>query len=84
MLAGQLSYDDIADREQAAVRAAWRDGIDADLAALDLRARFEAEGRTRWSEADEHGNVTVHDTGANDTGAPASAGAAVTHGRHAR
>lgn len=66
VLAGQLSYDDIGDREQAAVRTAWREGIDTDLTSLDLQARFEAQGRTRWSEADEQGNVTVHETSYND------------------
>lgn len=70
VLAGQLSYDHIGDRDQAAVRTAWREGIDADLASLDLRSRFEAQGRTRWSEADEQGNVTVHETTHNDAGAP--------------
>lgn len=62
VLAGQISYDDLADREQAAVRTAWREGVDADLASLDLRGRFEAEGRTRWSEADDQGRVTVHES----------------------
>lgn len=58
-LAGQVSYDQLGVREQAAVRTAWREQIEDDIASLDLRARFEAEGRTRWSEADESGNVTV-------------------------
>lgn len=70
VLAGQISYDDVADREQAAVRTAWREAIDADLASLNLRERFEAEGRTRWSEADEHGNVVVHETADGDADAP--------------
>jgi hypothetical protein len=61
VLAGQLSYDDIDDREQAAVRTSWREQTDADLASLDLRAHFTAQGRTRWSEADGEGKVTVHD-----------------------
>jgi hypothetical protein len=60
VLAGQLSYDQIGDREQAAVRTAWREQVEEDIVALDLRARFEAEGRTRWSEADSDGRVTVH------------------------
>lgn len=60
VLSGQLSYDELGDREQAAARTAWREAIDADLGSLDLRARFEAEGRARWSEADEQGLVTVH------------------------
>ncbi|WP_127782957.1 hypothetical protein [Rhodococcus sp. X156] len=62
VLAGQLSYDEVGDREQAAVRTGWREGVEADLATLDLRARFAEQGRTRWSEADEHGNAVVHET----------------------
>ncbi len=62
VLAGQLSYDELGDPEQAALRTAWREGFDEDLAALDLRGRFAAEGRTRWSEADSDGAVTVHET----------------------
>lgn len=71
VLAGQLSYDELGDWEQAAVRTAWREGIDADLASLDLAARFAAEGRPRWSEADEAGQVTVH--GAADADAATAA-----------
>ncbi len=76
VLAGQLSYDDIGDRDQAAVRTAWLEGVDADLTSLDLRARFKAQGRTRWSEADEQGNVTVHQTSDNVACAPAPTAAA--------
>ena len=76
VLAGQLSYDDIGEREQAAVRTAWREGIDTDLTSLDLQARFEAQGRTRRSEADEQGNVIVHETSDNDAGLPAAGTAA--------
>lgn len=61
VLAGQLSYDDIGVREQAVIRTAWREQVEDDIASLDLRARFKAEGRTRWSEADESGHVTVTD-----------------------
>ena len=63
VLAGQLPYDELGDRDQAVVRAAWRDGVDSDLAELNLRARFEAQGRTRWSDADRDGVVTVHGHG---------------------
>jgi hypothetical protein len=59
VLAGQLPYDEVGVREQAAVRTAWREQIEEDIASLDLRARFEAERRTRWSEADASGHVTV-------------------------
>lgn len=73
VLAGQLSYDDLGDREQAAVRTAWREGVDADLASLDLRARFAAQGRTRWSEADHEGNVSVHESSEGDAAPPGRA-----------
>lgn len=78
VLAGQLSYDEIGDREQAAVRSAWREGIEQDLGRLDLRAHFEAEGRTRWSEADAAGQTVVHQVpergeSAHDAGRPGHA-----------
>ncbi len=76
VLAGQLCYDDIAERDQASVRTTWREGVDADLASFDLRGRFEAQGRTRWSEADEQGNVIVHETSDDDAGVPAGTAAA--------
>jgi hypothetical protein len=70
VLAGQLSYDELGDRDQALVRTAWREGIDSDLAALDLRSRFASEGRTRWSEADADGTVTVHEDDPGEAPAP--------------
>lgn len=84
VLAGQLSYDDLGDREQAAVRTAWRERVDADLASLDLRARFAAQGRTRWSEADREGNVTVHESSDGDDGDAAPPGLAVRRRRSGR
>jgi len=59
VLAGQIPYDEVGTHTQAAVRTTWREQMDDDIASLDLRARFVAEGRTRWSEADESGAVTV-------------------------
>lgn len=82
VLAGQLSYDDLGDRDQAVVRTAWREGVDADLASLDLRARFEAQGRTRWSEADREGAVTVHENPGGEV-APSGASAAGRRSRRA-
>lgn len=70
VLAGQLSYDDLGDWEQTVVRTAWREGIDADLNTLDLAARFSAQARTRWSEADDAGRVTVHEAEAADEPPP--------------
>jgi hypothetical protein len=58
VLAGRLHYDEIDVYEQAAVRAAWDESIDAAIDDLDLAAQFAEEGRT-WVEADPAGNV-VH------------------------
>ncbi|QWF20353.1 ParD-like family protein [Nocardioides sp. LMS-CY] len=66
VLAGQLSYDELGDRDQAVVRTSWGEGIEDDLSTLDLRSRFEAQGRRRWSEADADGTVTVHETTGDD------------------
>ena len=63
VLRGQLPYDRLPDVEQSAVRTAWREAIQDDIAALDLRAEFTAENRSRWSEADTDGRVTVHQAG---------------------
>jgi len=62
VLAGRLPYDELDDlADQAAVREFWRKAIDSALVDLDLRARFIAEGRRRWSEADADGVVSVHE-----------------------
>lgn len=66
VLAGQLSYDELGDRDQAVVRTSWREGVDDDLSTLDLRSRFEAQGRSRWSEANAEGTVTVHESAGDD------------------
>lgn len=69
-LAGQISYDELGEREQAAVRTAWREGLDDDLAALDLRAEFVAQGRASASVASADGTVSRTDltAGPGDTG----------------
>lgn len=59
-LAGQMSFDDLGEREQAAVAAQWRVDFGSALASLNLEEEFEAEGRQRWSELDEDGQVVVH------------------------
>lgn len=59
VLTGKIPYDSVGPFEQAAVRTAWREQVEDDIAALDLRAQFQTEGRTRVSEADESGRVTV-------------------------
>lgn len=84
MLAGQVPYDQIGDREQAAVRTAWRERVEEDIASLDLRARFEAEGRTRWSEADANGDVTVHHASGEHSETPGPTGGTGGRRRDAR
>lgn len=61
VLAGQASYDDLAVREQAAVRATWREETAEKVAKLDLRSKFAAEGRTRASYAGPDGAVVTED-----------------------
>jgi hypothetical protein len=81
VMSGQVSYDQIGDREQAAVRTAWRERVEEDIASLDLRAQFEAEGRKRWSEADSDGNVAVHHVSDDET-SRVSRSIAEVGGRH--
>lgn len=56
VLAGDGSYDELGEREQAIVRAAWDEQVAARIAALDLEAELTDAGDT-WSEADESGHV---------------------------
>jgi ParD-like antitoxin of type II bacterial toxin-antitoxin system len=54
VLAGARSYDDLAAKSQAAVRAEWDARIEARREALNLAERFAAEGRS-WVEAGPDG-----------------------------
>lgn len=56
VLAGDGSYDSLAEREQAVVRSAWDERIAAGISGLDLEAEFTAAGES-WSEADEAGRL---------------------------
>jgi hypothetical protein len=56
VLAGRQSYDTLAVRAQAIVRAEWSDRIDTLTESLDFESEFAAEGRP-YVEADEEGNV---------------------------
>lgn len=56
-LAGQIGYDELGERDQAAVRTAWREEFDARIDSLDLRAAFAAQGRTEHAVADADGTV---------------------------
>ncbi|MCL2781078.1 MAG: ParD-like family protein [Actinomycetia bacterium] len=61
VLAGDGSYDALAAREQAVVRAAWAERFVEGIARLDLAAEFAAAGET-WSEADATGRVVLRNT----------------------
>lgn len=56
VLAGDGTYDDLGEREQAIVRASWDEQVAARTAALDLEAEFAASGDA-WSEADDAGQL---------------------------
>ena len=61
VLAGEVSYDSLADPEQAVVRSVWDERIDVARASLALAAEFEAAGES-WSEADDDGAVVTRTT----------------------
>ncbi len=58
VLAGARSYDALTAKEQAVVRAEWAARAETRRDALDLAARFAAEGRS-WVELDDEGNVVT-------------------------
>lgn len=58
VLAGDGSYDALAEREQAVVRAAWDERIATGIAGLDFEKEFTAAGES-WSEADDDGRVVA-------------------------
>ena len=55
VLAGDGSYDELSEREQAVVRAAWEEDVEERIAALDYEERFTAEGRA-WTDVDAEGH----------------------------
>lgn len=65
VLQGAGSYDDLSEREQAVVRAAWEERFAERRESLDLAAEFTSQGES-WSEVDEHGRIVLrgHDLGA--------------------
>jgi hypothetical protein len=63
VLTGKAAYDEVDDRSQAVVRAAWNEDVAARISALDLTERLEASGTT-WAEADANGDVVVRGGGA--------------------
>lgn len=62
VLAGQTSYDELADHAQAAVRVAWDDRIAATLADLDFTGELHAAGKP-WAEADADGALVMRGAG---------------------
>ncbi|MFQ4149241.1 hypothetical protein AAGW05_11150 [Arthrobacter sp. LAPM80] len=74
VLAGEKSYDDLGERDQAIIRASWDEQVTERLAGLDLAAEFTQEGRS-WTEADEQGHTVVRGGDGHDDNRPWSAGA---------
>lgn len=64
VLTGRQSYDSLAAKAQAVVRAEWSDRIDTLTESLDFESEFSAEGRP-YVEADQDG--TVRHTGSTST-----------------
>lgn len=58
VLAGDGTYDELSEREQAIVRAEWDQRITQRRDSLDLEAEFTATGQS-WSESDDDGNLIV-------------------------
>ena len=56
VLAGDGSYDDLGECEQAVVRAVWSERIAARREALNYTEHLLAAGES-WTEADEHRNM---------------------------
>lgn len=57
-LTGQVRYDDLADAEQALVRAAWEGAIADAIHGLDYEPGLVAAGES-WAEADAQGRVVL-------------------------
>lgn len=58
VLAGARSYDDLDARQQALVRAEWKERIDARLDALDFAVELATAGES-YVELDDDGKVVV-------------------------
>jgi hypothetical protein len=56
VLAGSRTYDGLAAKEQAVVRAEWSERMARQRAGLDLAQRFATSGRS-WVELDDTGAV---------------------------
>lgn len=69
VLAGNMPYDDVEEREQAIIRATWDERIAERIAHLDLAKEFSAAGET-WSEIDADGNIVTRGVTAPDATSP--------------
>lgn len=58
VLAGEKSYDDLDERDQAIVRVSWAEQVAERRAHLDYAAEFTLAGRS-WTGANEQGTVVV-------------------------
>lgn len=58
VLTGRAAYDEVDDRSQAVVRAAWDEQIAEKIAGLDFTEQLQATGLP-WAEADDDGDVVV-------------------------
>ena len=58
VLAGRASYDDLASRSQAIVRAEWAEQLDQNIRDLDLVSEFAAAGRS-FAYLDADGEVAI-------------------------
>lgn len=63
VLSGETPYDDLGERDQAIVRAAWDEEMAERLSRLDLAAEFRRAGRA-WTDADERGDAITRGDGA--------------------
>lgn len=60
VLTGDGSYDALAEREQAVIRAMWDERITTGIAGLNFEREFTDAGES-WSEADGEGRVVTRD-----------------------
>lgn len=58
VLAGDGSYDALAEREQAVVRATWDERMASGIAGLNFEQEFRSDGES-WSEADDEGRAVT-------------------------
>lgn len=65
VLAGQASYDELTETDQASVRASWDEQMAERIASLNFAAEFTGADRP-WTDADEGGHPVGHGHGAGE------------------